>query len=292
MLFSSLMLFAGISTLASVSVQGTGSPLQSGDKIIIAKGDIPTPEKYRPAIESYLAFIRTESSDMVSQLEIIKKELKAGELKKAQQAYIQAHQHYEAIRPIVILFGNIDHVINARADYFLDGVKDYRFTGFHLVEYQLFDRKDIKTALNAIDRLLIQSYDLRKRISTQHIEILNLVRSSADFIEEILETQLAGKENVYSFSDINDIAANLRGSKEVVTVLTSFIPKEVLLPILQNYQKIKDILSQYKLNQDEYQSYNQLRAKDKMSLYSILAQQAEFLVVLRRQLDIDVYHKY
>ena len=29
------------------------SPVQTGDNIIIAKGDIPTPEKYQPAIQEY-----------------------------------------------------------------------------------------------------------------------------------------------------------------------------------------------------------------------------------------------
>ncbi len=195
-LLCGLMLVVAIPTTASA--KALRSPVQSGDNIIIAKGDIPTPEKYQPAIEAYLKFTQAELSEMVSQLVILNQSLKRGDFKSAENAYMLAHQNYEAVRPIIILFGNTDRVINARADYFLDGEKDYRFNGFHLVEYQLFDKKDSKAALNATDELLIKAKDLQKRVASEQIEISKLVQAAADFIEMILETKLAGKENIYS----------------------------------------------------------------------------------------------
>ncbi|HGJ5868567.1 MULTISPECIES: EfeM/EfeO family lipoprotein [Arsenophonus] len=290
MIICSFMSFYGIPT--SASVKELRSPEQTGKDIIIAKGNIPTPKKYHLAIETYLDFVSTETNNMILELEFLEKKLKTGEVKKAEQAYIQAHQHYEAIRPIVILFGNTDRTINAREDYFLHGVKDYRFMGFHLVEYQLFDRKNIKAALEATDKLLIKSRDLKKRISADNIDIINLVQASVYFIEMILETKLAGKENIYSLSDLNDVAANLRGSKEVVSVLTPFIMKKTLRQILHNFEKSNNILSNYQLSKGRYKPYSQLSTKDKMTLYSILSQQAELLAVLRTQLDVNVYHKY
>ncbi len=54
---------------------------------------------------------------------------------------------------------------------------------------------------------------MHKRVATETIEIPKLVQASADFIEMILETKLGGKENIYSLSDLTDIAANLEGAK-------------------------------------------------------------------------------
>ncbi|MFP3019651.1 MAG: EfeM/EfeO family lipoprotein [Arsenophonus sp.] len=289
-LVCNFIFFSGISE--SEYLKKLYSSVQIEDNIIFAKGNIPTNKKYHSSIKSYLSFILSEFHEIIIELDILEKKLKKGELKKAKQAYIQAHQHYEAIRPIVILFGNSDRIINAKDDYFLKGVKDYRFTGFHLIEYQLFYCKNIKASLNATDQLSMKLRDLKKRISTENLDIINLVQASIYFIEMILETKLAGKENIYSFSDLNDIAANLRGSKEVVKVLSPFIAKKELSLILKNYQKSNDILSHYQLSQGEYKSYNQLSNKDKMTFYSILSQQAEFLVALRAQLDLDLYHKY
>ena len=268
------------------------SPVQTGDNIVIAKGDIPTPEKYQLAIQTYLVFVTNELSEMVSQLEVLEQSLEKGDLKKAQDAYIIAHQHYEAIRPIIMLFGNTDRTINPRADYFLNKENDYRFTGFHLVEYRLFEQKDIKTALPAAKELLLKGRDLYKRVETETIEIPKLVQASADFVEMILETKLAGKENIYSQSDLADIAANLRGSQEIIDVISPFIQSKALDQIKENDQNINKIIQSYQLTNSSYSPYSQLSQKNKMRLYSLLTQQAEALATLRAQLDVDVYYKY
>lgn len=289
-LFCSVALLMAMPT--AVSAKALRSPVQTGDEIIIAKGDIPTPEKYHTAIQRYLQFTQTQLQQMVVQLEVIDNSLKKGDLAAAQQAYIQAHQYYESVRPIIMLFGNTDRTINARADYFLDSEKDYRFSGFHLVEYQLFERKDNKAALVATDELLLKARDLQKRVASETVEIPKLVQAAADFIEMILETKLAGKENIYSQSDLTDIAANLQGSEEVVTVLTPFIAPEALKSIQLNYQKANHIIKRYRSPTGRYQPYRQLSQQDKMALYSVLTQQAEELAQLRSQLSVDVYYKY
>ncbi|MBP6122121.1 MULTISPECIES: EfeM/EfeO family lipoprotein [Providencia] len=289
-------LYLGLILLTAASLpahaKALRSPVQTGDDIIIAKGDIPTPEKYQQAIQTYLVFVRKELGEMVSQLEILNQSLQNGEQQKAQSAYILAHQHYETVRPIIILFGNTDRTINPRASYFLDKENDYRFSGFHLVEYRLFAQKDIKSALTAADELLMKGRDLNKRLETETIEIPKLVQASADFIEMILETKLAGEENIYSQSDLADIAANLKGSQTIVEILTPFIQPTTLARIKENNQKINQIMQSYQLSEGRYQPYRQLNQKDKMALYSLLTQQAEVLAILRAQLDVDVYYKY
>ncbi|MEQ5112073.1 EfeM/EfeO family lipoprotein [Providencia vermicola] len=289
-IFFSLILTITIST----TVQGKAlrSPVQTGDEIIVAKGDIPTPEKYQTSIQTYLNFANAELAEMVEELNLLQQSLKKGNLAKAQAAYIAAHQHYETVRPIIVLFGNTDRTINPRADYFLDKEKDYRFTGFHLVEYQLFDQKSAQQALAPAEELLLKGHDLQKRVMTETIEIPKLVQASADFMEMIIETKLDGKENIYSLSDLTDIAANLKGSQEIIEILSPFIEPKTLDQIKENDQKMNKIVQAYQVSNGLYQPHSQLQQKDKMALYSLLTQQAEILATLRAQLDVDVYYKY
>ncbi|MEZ2758588.1 EfeM/EfeO family lipoprotein [Providencia vermicola] len=289
-IFFSLILTITIST----TVQGKAlrSPVQTGDEIIVAKGDIPTPEKYQTSIQTYLNFANAELAEMVEELNLLQQSLKKGNLAKAQAAYIAAHQHYETVRPIIVLFGNTDRTINPRADYFLDKEKDYRFTGFHLVEYQLFDQKSAQQALAPAEELLLKGHDLQKRLMTETIEIPKLVQASADFMEMIIETKLDGKENIYSLSDLTDIAANLKGSQEIIEILSPFIEPKTLDQIKENDQKMNKIVQAYQVSNGLYQPHSQLQQKDKMALYSLLTQQAEILATLRAQLDVDVYYKY
>ncbi|EKT67541.1 EfeM/EfeO family lipoprotein [Providencia alcalifaciens] len=285
MIFASLM----VSTAHGKALR---SPVQTGDNIIIAKGDIPTPEKYQPAIQEYLTFVNKELSEMVEQLEKLNQSIQKGQLAQAKAAYIQAHQHYETVRPIIVLFGNTDRTINSRADYFLDKEKDYRFVGFHLVEYLLFSQQDLKAALPASDELLLKGRDLQKRVLTETIEIPKLVQASADFIEMILETKLSGKENIYSQTDLFDMAANAKGSQVIIDVISPFVEAKTLNQIKENDQKINKIVQSYQLAKGQYAPYSQLKQQDKMTLYSLLTQQAELLATLRAQLDVDVYYKY
>ncbi|HHR5886844.1 TPA: EfeM/EfeO family lipoprotein [Providencia alcalifaciens] len=285
MIFASLM----VSTAHGKALR---SPVQTGDNIIIAKGDIPTPEKYQPAIQEYLTLVNKELSEMVEQLEKLNQSIQKGQLAQAKAAYIQAHQHYETVRPIIVLFGNTDRTINSRADYFLDKEKDYRFVGFHLVEYLLFSQQDLKAALPASDELLLKGRDLQKRVLTETIEIPKLVQASADFIEMILETKLSGKENIYSQTDLFDMAANAKGSQVIIDVISPFVEAKTLDQIKENDQKINKIVQSYQLAKGQYAPYSQLKQQDKMTLYSLLTQQAELLATLRAQLDVDVYYKY
>ncbi|AHA27866.1 EfeM/EfeO family lipoprotein [Candidatus Liberibacter americanus] len=285
-----VMLFSVIALFACFS--GFFAPLQYKNKIIIAKGDIPTPSKYHGAIKSYLEFVVLKSSEIIFQLEIVKKELKASDLEKAQQAFIKAHQLYESIQAIVNLFGNVGRIINSQEDYFIDGVKDHRFKGFYLLEYQLFNIKDIEASLDSTNYLLIQAYDLKERISISNLNILDLLRASSDFIEIILETKLLKQDNIHSFNNLNYIDSNLNGSKAIITHLSSFIPKKTLFEILDNYRSIEDVLFHYKLINSRYVSYNKFKDKDKMLIYSLFSRQAELLATLRSLLDVDVYYKY
>lgn len=268
------------------------SPVQSGDSIIISRGDIPTPVKYMVSVNKYQKFVDSELSDMVIQLENLQKNLQVGKLPQARSAYISAHQHYEAVRPIIMLFGNTDRVINPEAYYYPDKEKDYRFTGFHLVEYELFTQKNQQSALEAANDLLMKGQDLYKRVSNETIEFPKLVQASVDFIEMILETKLAGKENIYSLSDLADIVSNLKGSQKIIEVIEPFIGGDMLAEIKKNNKKINGIVNSYKISESRYQPYNKLQDKDKMELYSLLSHQAEILAGLRAKLGVDVYYKY
>ncbi|EHP5887186.1 EfeM/EfeO family lipoprotein [Salmonella enterica] len=268
------------------------SPVQSGDSIIIAKGDIPTPEKYKDAVQKYQVFVDAELADMVVQLESLQNNIQSGKLSKARAAYISAHQHYEAVRPVIMLFGNTDRVINPEAYYFPDKEKDYRFTGFHLVEYYLFMQENQQAALAAASDLLMKGRDLYNRVSGETIEFPKLVQASVDFIEMILETKLAGKENIYSQSDLADIASDLRGSQKIIGITGPFIGHDMTGKIKENNQRINDILKSYQLSENRYQPYSHLQNKDKMALYSLLSYQSEILAGLRARLDVDVYYKY
>ncbi|MEC6907794.1 EfeM/EfeO family lipoprotein [Photobacterium piscicola] len=289
---SIVYLMFGLLFSQNVIAKALRSPVQTGNEIIIAKGDIPTPEKYRKITTEYMTYAVKNIGNTILQLNNLKQNLKDNHVMKAQKAYILAHQYYETVRPIIRLFGHTDRIINSRSSDFLDGVTDYRFKGFHLVEYLLFEQYNIKATLIAVDELLMNVNDIKRRLETEQVDIVKLIQSSSDFIEMILETKLAGKENIYSNSDLTDIAANVEGSKYIFDGIMLFVLHSTSMPIMKNYIKIIGIIESYKLNTNEYKPYNDLSLKDKAALFSVLTQQAYLLATLRATLNLDVYYKY
>ncbi|MFB9144903.1 EfeM/EfeO family lipoprotein [Vibrio artabrorum] len=275
-----------------IQAKALRAPIQTGSDVIVAKGDIPTPDRYKPATHAFMTYTVNNIDAIISLLKKVRVSINNNNLIDAQNDYVKAHQHYEMIRPIVGLFGHTDRVINARADYFLKGERDYRFKGFHLIEYLLFKTKDTPAALDAIDELLMLITDLKQRVEKEHIEIPKLVQSSADYLEMILEVKLNGQESIYSHSDLSDMAANILGSQTIIDEIEPFISPQTLKPIVKNYQKINQILNQYATEQGHFRSYEKLASYDKKKLYSLLSNQAYLLATLRSNLNLDVYYKY
>ncbi|NBN02794.1 MULTISPECIES: EfeM/EfeO family lipoprotein [Proteus] len=266
--------------------------IQDSETIVIAKGDIPTPEKFKTDILKY-------REKAVEQLTLVEKSLdklieysEKNQLMNAQNAYQQAHYHYEVIRPIIALFGSSERLLNNRADFFLERENSPRFSGFHLVEYQLFKLKDTQKATESAKVLLSGISDLKKRLAIEDIPIPKLVQSAGDCLELILIDKLAGIENQYSNSDLGDAYANLSGSRLIVTILSNHIPPTEYQRLIKQYDDIGALLLKYQRDEGLFQPLSAVPETEKNWLFSQVTQLAEQVANLRATLDIDVYYHY
>ncbi|MCF1957830.1 EfeM/EfeO family lipoprotein, partial [Escherichia coli] len=214
------------------------------------------------------------------------------QLINAQNAYQQAHYHYEVIRPIITLFGTSERLLNNRADFFLERENSPRFSGFHLVEYQLFKLKDPQKATESAKNLLRGISDLKKRVAIEDIPIPKLVQSAGDSLEFILTDKLAGIENQYSNSDLGDSYANLSGSRLIVEILSNHIPTTEYQLLIKQYDDIGALLLKYQRDEGLFQPLTALPETEKSWLFSQVTQLAEQVANLRSTLNIDVYYHY
>ncbi|MCG3845876.1 EfeM/EfeO family lipoprotein [Photobacterium damselae] len=274
-----------------IQAKALRSQPQTGDSFIISKGDIPTPNKYHSVIDYYMKYTKEKISQSIINLKKLQCEVKQGNITQAKKLYILAHNNYVMIRPIVMLFGDSDRILDPRESYFIQGRNDWRFKGFHLIEYLLFKTNNKDQALSATDDLIYNLTDIKERLSIETIEITKLIQSSGDFIETAIEVNLAGKENIYSNSDLNDLHANIESSYKILTLLKPFIPKDNYKILDDNNMRITSVLNEYK-NNNIYLPFKHLTINDKNKLYSLLSTQADLLATIRSLLKINVYHKF
>lgn len=241
--------------------------IQDSENIVIAKGDIPTPKKFETDILSY-------REKAVEQLTLVEKSLdkliensEKNQLINAQNAYQQAHYYYEVIRPIIALFGSSERLLNNRADFFLERENSPRFSGFHLVEYQLFKLRDPQKATESAKALLRDISDLKKRVAIEDIPIPKLVQSAGDNLEFILTDKLAGIENQYSNSDLGDSYANLSGSRLIVEILSHHIPTAEYQSLIKQYDDIGALLLKYQRDEGLFQPLTALPETEKVGFF-------------------------
>lgn len=290
-LISLSIILLSATTFSSAKV-GRQAILQSGDEApIVALGDIPNPEQFQPAIDAYMKIATERMRNVEMLLTQLSEALEQNNLSLAQQKYIEAHYQYESIRPVVLVFGNIDRMINSRAEAFLAREQDPNFKGFHAVEYELFAQKDIKNALLENQKLLKNVKDLAKRVAIETIFLPKLVQSAPDFAENILENKLSGQDNIYSGADLGEIVANLEGIDLVTAQLQNFIPQELLQKTLPLDIKIRSRLQKY-MTDTGFMPYSDLTDEDKHALYGDVSELAEQLAQLRSLLKVQVYHQF
>ncbi|QIG07056.1 EfeM/EfeO family lipoprotein [Proteus sp. ZN5] len=266
--------------------------IQDSENIVIAKGDIPTPKKFETDILNYREKAVEKLILVEKSLDKLIKNSEINQLINAQIAYQQAHYHYEVIRPIIALFGSSERLLNNRADFFLQRENSPRFSGFHLVEYQLFKLRDPQKATESAKALLRDISDLKKRVAIEDIPIPKLAQSAGDSLEFILTDKLAGIENQYSNSDLGDSYANLSGSRLIVEILSNHIPTAEYQSLIKQYNDIGALLLKYQRDEGLFQPLTALPETEKSWLFSQVTQLAEQVANLRSTLNIDVYYHY
>ena len=105
----------------------------------------------------------------------------------------------------------LDNAINARADYFEKREQDPAFSGFHRLEYSLFEQRSLDGLAPVAQRLLTDVTALKQQLLAQSLPPEQLVSIVVRNLNSLADVRAAsGEEERYSHIDLNGFAANLR----------------------------------------------------------------------------------
>ena len=216
--------------------------------------------------------------------------VKAGDLKKAQDLYAPTRFHYEMIEPIAELFSDLDGSIDSRADDHEKKEADNGFTGFHRIEYGLFEKRSTDGLAPVADKLNADVADLQKRIAGLTVPPEKMVGGAAALIEEVGSTKITGEEDRYSHTDLWDFKANVDGARKIVELLRPFTvkaDKDLSNKVDANFETVEKILAKYKTANGGYESYDKLTPEDRTALQGPVTTLAEDLSKLRGTLGLN-----
>ncbi|MDQ1730634.1 MAG: iron uptake system component EfeO [Pseudonocardiales bacterium] len=209
--------------LAAGSYQLACKPGMAGDGIrttLAVSGQAvaaaSTDPRLTAAVHSYRDYVEHETAELVDATTDLTAAVKAGDVQRARSLYPTARLHYERIEPIAESFGELDPLIDMRAE---DVTAAEPFVGFHRLEQNLYQKNGISKSGSVADALLANTKKLQGVVAKVSITPLTMANGSKSLLDEVAKSKVTGEEERYSRIDLLDFAGNVQGSKYAYTAL-------------------------------------------------------------------------
>ena len=177
-------------------------------------------EQLRTAVEDYTRYVGSQTTALQEQTQAFVDAINAGDVDTAKALYPVARTYFERIEPVAESFGDLDPRIDARENDIADGDT---WTGFHVLERDLWQTGDISASGPLADQLMTDVDDLVTRVQTLELQPLDLANGALGLLDEIASSKITGEEDRYSHTDLWDVQANLDGSQAAVQSLRPVI---------------------------------------------------------------------
>jgi iron uptake system component EfeO len=174
----------------------------------------PNPKAVEAAA-SYKAYAIEQIGELVTAVKVLTDAVRAGDLKAAQDAYAPSRVPWERIEPLAGLIEEIDGKVDSRVDDF-EGPDDPEFTGWHRLEFLLFEKNTTDGGAPFADQLDKDIATLQKQFPGVEVPPVDVPNGAAELIEEVSQGKITGEEDRYSKTDLWDFDANLQGSQAAI----------------------------------------------------------------------------
>ncbi|OBI82375.1 EfeM/EfeO family lipoprotein [Mycobacterium sp. E740] len=167
------------------------------------------------AAADYKGYAQSNIDELQRVVKVFTDAVRAGDLKAAQDAFAPSRQPWERIEPIAELVAETDRKIDARVDDFA-GPDDPKFTGWHRLEYLLFEKNTTDGGAPFADQLDKDVADLKAKFPSVQVKPIDVANGAAELIEEVSQGKITGEEDRYAKTDLWDFDANLQGARDAI----------------------------------------------------------------------------
>ena len=243
---------------------------------VTATAESEASAKARPSMVAFIGplsefrvYLSSQSTALIKAVDALAHAIAAGDLTEAQALYIPAREAYQRLAPAAQRMAELDNAINARADYFEQREQDPGFTGFHRLEYGLFDQRNLEGLTPVAQQLRANVVQLKQQLMAQSLPPEQLVSIVSRTLHNLADTRAnSGEEERYSHVDLNGFAANLQTSRKVVDLLRPILAKnnaDLLLNIDHATTSLADQLNTLKTPLG-YSTYDTVSAAQRQAI--------------------------
>jgi iron uptake system component EfeO len=273
---------AGVRSEGTASGSGSGTGSGTGSGSGLAGQDLSgttNDQQVLKAVTDYKTWVVGEVEGLVADTAKFTDAVRAGDVAEAKRQYAPSRVRWERIEPIAGLVEEIDGAVDARVDDF-EGVTDPAFTGWHRLEYHLWEKNSTAGTKIFADKLDEDIATLNRQIKGLEFPPAAVALSPAELIEEVSEGKITGEEDRYSHTDLWDFDANVDGSRKLFELLTPALQaKDAALTseIAAGFVAVDKSLAEYANPDGSFKSYTALQSADKTRMQAELADLSEQL---------------
>lgn len=239
-------------------------------------------------LSDYKLYVAENTAQLVSDVKAFTDAIKAGDVETAKVLFAPTRTSYEKIEPIAELFADLDAPIDARADDYEKAEQDPDFTGFHRLEYGLWEENGREDLAPFADKLVADVDALNERITALVFPPEVVVGGAAALMEEVAATKISGEEDRYSHTDLWDFDANFAGAEKIYDLLKPLVDDQDFTSRVDgNFATVKDVLDKYRTEDGGFVTYDHLSDEDRTVLAAKVNTLAEDLSTLRGKLGMS-----
>ena len=171
-------------------------------------------------LSEYRVYLMMQTSQAISAATELADAVKAGDLDKAKSLYEPARLPYKRIEPLAYRLSDLENKIDAPADYYAERESDPAFSGYHRIEYGLFEQNSLDGLTPVADALVANLEELKTRLTELPIDPTLLLSLPDDMADQLANGRIMQGEDHYSQTDLADFNANLEGIAKVAGLLS------------------------------------------------------------------------
>ncbi|MFG3122954.1 iron uptake system protein EfeO [Streptomyces sp. NPDC048201] len=205
------------------------------------------------AVAGYRQYAQDQADETVPLAETFAKAVQAGDLTAAKKAYAPSRLGWERTEPVAESFGDIDPLVDTRADGLEDGQK---WTGWHRLEKSLWqDRKIGAEDKKLAAQLVTDLKDWQRRVGKAEITPTSMANGAKELLDEVATGKVTGEEDRYSHTDLVDFKGNVEGAQKAYDLLKPVAAKNdpaLTGELDKQFAALDALLDKYRPAKDSY----------------------------------------
>ena len=181
--------------------------------------------EYVGALAEYRVYLTLQAMGAKKAIANLASAIQEGDMDKASQAYLAAHQAYGHLKPMATLFADLDTQIDVRPEYLQDRENDPAFSGFYRIGYDLYTQNSINNVSPAVEALTEQIEALTQRMRTLDIPPQQLAKASEHSLQRLAGQLTDEQWPLPAHAELDYVRSIVDGNQTVIQRLSPMLGK-------------------------------------------------------------------